>query len=149
MLTPSHRWTAWVATGALIVDPVLLAATGWRSGWRMGGLAGLTNGWPLWRDDHPLYFHSALVTRSFLKDSWTTAGYDPYFMAGYAKSVVFPSSSTLPELVDRGVRRRRPELAYKIYVLVSAAAVPWLIALACACLESSCRRYRDRGRCWA
>ena len=65
----------------------------------MGGYAGLTNGWPLWRDDHPLYFHSALVTRAFLKDSWTTAGYDPSFMAGYAKSVVFPASSTLPELV--------------------------------------------------
>ncbi|MGC1717876.1 MAG: hypothetical protein WA746_02710, partial [Isosphaeraceae bacterium] len=31
--------------------------------WRgMGGLEGLTNGWPLWRDDHPLYYHSALVT---------------------------------------------------------------------------------------
>ncbi len=43
----------------------------------LGGFAGLTNGWPLWRDDHPLYFHTALVTRSFLKDSWTTAGYDP------------------------------------------------------------------------
>ncbi len=65
----------------------------------LGGKAGLTNGWPLWRDDHPLYYHSALVTRSFLKSSWTTAGYDPSFMSGYAKSLVFPSSSTLPELV--------------------------------------------------
>src|SRR5690349_13989602 len=45
----------------------------------LGGYAGLTNGWPLWRDDHPLYFHSALVTRAFLADSHTTAGYDPSF----------------------------------------------------------------------
>jgi hypothetical protein len=97
----------------------------------MGGYAGLTNGWPLWRDDHPLYYHSALVTRSFLADSLTTAGYDPSFMAGYAKSVVFPASSTLPELAVAAFGGRRPELAYKLYVLLSAAAYPWLIAAAC------------------
>ena len=97
----------------------------------MGGYAGLTNGWPLYRDDHPLYFHSALVTRSFLEHSWTTAGYDPSFMAGYAKSVVFPASSTLPELVVAAFGGARPELAYKLYVLVSAAAYPWLMAWAC------------------
>ena len=52
-------------------------------------------------------------------------------MAGYAKSVVFPSSSTLPELVVTFCGGNRPEFAYKIYVLISAAAVPWLVALAC------------------
>jgi hypothetical protein len=98
--------------------------------WAMGGRAGLTNGWPIWHDDHPLYYHSALVTRSFLKSSWTTAGYDPSFMAGYAKSVVFPASSTLPELAVAAFGGNRPEYAYKIYVLISAAAVPWIIALA-------------------
>src|SRR3954471_5823682 len=67
--------------------------------WGLGGLDGLTNGWPLWRDDHPLYYHSALVTRAFLGQSGTTAGYDPSFMAGYPKSVIFPASSTLPELI--------------------------------------------------
>ena len=98
----------------------------------MGGLEGLTNGWPLWRDDHPLYYHSALVTRAFLHQSATTAGYDPAFMAGYAKSVVFPASSTLPELVVWAFGGDRPELAYKLYVLVSAIALPWLVALAAA-----------------
>jgi hypothetical protein len=97
----------------------------------LGGYAGLTNGWPLWKDDHPLYFHSALVTRSFLADSFTTAGYDPAFMSGYAKSVIFPASSTLPELVIAVFGGKHPELAYKLYVLLSAAAYPWLIALAC------------------
>ena len=77
------------------------------------------------------------MTRSFLKSSWTTAGYDPSFMAGYAKSVVFPSSSTLPELVIAAFGGNHPEFAYKMYVLVSAAAVPWLIALACVLLENS------------
>ena len=90
----------------------------------------MTNGWPISRDDHPLYFHSALVTRHFLEASGTTAGYDPSFMAGYAKSVVFPASSTLPELVIALFGGSRPELAYKLYVLVSAGLVPWLVALA-------------------
>jgi hypothetical protein len=101
----------------------------------LGGYAGLSNGWPLWRDDHPLYFHSALVTRAFLKDSLATAGYDPSFMAGYAKSVIFPASSTLPELVVAAFGGSHPEFAYKIYVLLSAAAYPWLIALACLLLS--------------
>ena len=51
-------------------------------------------------------------------------------MAGYAKSVVFPASSTLPELVVAAFGGKRPELAYKLYVLLSAAAYPWLIAIA-------------------
>ena len=97
----------------------------------IGGADGLRNGWPPWRDDHPLYYHSALVTRSFLKQSGTTAGYDPSFMAGYPKSVVFPASSTLPELVVWAFGGDRPAFAYKLYVLIATALAPWLVAAAC------------------
>ena len=100
-----------------------LAGPGWL-GWfeqRLAALAGRS----------PAVLPLRAVTRSFLRSSWTTAGYDPSFMAGYAKSVVFPSSSTLPEVVIAGFGGARPELVYKLYVLVSAAAVPWLIGLAC------------------
>ena len=45
-------------------------------------------------------------------------------MSGYAKSVVFPSSSTLPELVIAVFGGEHPELAYKIYVLVSLLPCP-------------------------
>lgn len=96
----------------------------------LGGREGLLSEWPIWRDDHPLYFHSAMVTRRFLAQTGTTAGYDPSFMAGYAKSVVFPASSTLPELVVGAFGGSRPERAYKFYVLIAAAAVPWLVAWA-------------------
>ncbi len=122
------RWSRWIAPLPIVI---LASAHGAAIWFGLGGLAGMTNGWPLWRDDHPLYYHTALVTRSFLRDSWTTAGYDPSFMAGYAKSVVFPSSSTLPELAIALFGGKHPELAYKLYVLVSAAIVPWLLALAC------------------
>ncbi len=107
---------------------VLCAAQGLAIWIGLEGRYGLTNGWPLWRHDHPLYYHSALVTRAFLKQNGTTAGYDPSFMAGYAKSVVFPASSTLPELVVAAFGGSRPEVAYKGYVLVAAALIPWLVA---------------------
>ena len=123
------RFTKWLAPAVIVILSLAHSAAIW---FGLGGWPGLTNGWPIWRFDHPLYYHSAIVTRTFLKDSWTTAGYDPYFMSGYAKSVVFPSSSTLPELVIAIFGGSHPDFAYKIYVLVSAAAFPWLIALACA-----------------
>ncbi len=112
---------------------VLALAHGWAIWLGMGGRAGLNNGWPIWRDDHPLYFHSALITRQFLRLTGTTAGYDPSFMAGYAKSVIFPASSTLPELVIAGFGGAHPEYTYKLYVLASAAFIPWLVAWG-ACL---------------
>jgi hypothetical protein len=119
----------WAQIAALALLCSLHGAGIW---WALGGRAGLTNDWPLWRNDHPLYFHSALVTRSYLRASWTTAGYDPSFMAGFAKSVVFPASSTLPELVIAAFGGEHPAFVYKLYVLLAAAAVPWLLALACA-----------------
>ncbi len=97
----------------------------------LGGLHGIQGEYPPWRDDHPLYYHSALVTRTFLHESWTTAGYDPSFMAGYMKSAVFPSSSTLPEVVFALFPDARPALLYKLYVLVAAALAPLLVAAAC------------------
>jgi hypothetical protein len=121
------RLFAWRRSGdavAFLSIVVLCTLHGWVIWAGLGGHDGLASGWPIWRDDHPLYYHSALITRYFLKQTGTTAGYDPYFMAGYAKSVVFPASSTLPELVVTAFGGTRPELAYKLYVLVSAAAVP-------------------------
>ena len=104
-----HSWLVWTA---------------------MGGHSGFTNGTVPWRDDHPLYFHSALATRHFLSQTGTTAGYDPAFMSGYAKSVVFPSSSTLPEVVIALFGRLGPVEVYKAYVFISAALVAWLLAVA-------------------
>lgn len=124
---PPARWCRFIPF-------VLIAAAGLGHGWAiwrgMGGAAGIGDEWVPWRDDHPLYFHSALVTRSFLSQSWTTAGYDPSFMAGYPKSVVFPASSTLPELSVWAFGGDRPERAFKLYILLAAAAAPWIVAIA-------------------
>lgn len=119
--------------GPLLALPLALAlvflhgAATWHG---LGGAPGISGPWPIARHDHPLYFHSALVTRSFLAQTGTTAGYDPSFMAGYPKSVIFPASSTLPELVIALFGGARPVLAYKFYVLIAVASAPWLIGLA-------------------
>jgi hypothetical protein len=133
---PAVRKSRWgFVQSMLLWDLAVLLCVlhGWAIWTSLGGREGLTNGWPIARDDHPLYYHSALVTRTFLKETAMTAGYDPAFMAGYPKSIVFPSSSTLPELVVYFFGGDRPDLAYKAYVLVGVGAVPWLI-LASACL---------------
>jgi len=127
---PSARFSRierWLSAFLIILVGLFQLLAIWTA---MGGREGLTNGWPLSRDDHPLYYHSALVTRAFLNQTGTTAGYDPAFMAGYAKSVVFPASSTLPELVVYLFGANHPDLVYKLYVLLGAAIVPWLIAWA-------------------
>ncbi|MFM1800839.1 MAG: hypothetical protein RJA81_191, partial [Planctomycetota bacterium] len=104
----------------------------------LGASEGLTSHHPIPRDDHPLYFHSAIVTQSFLKTSGSTAGYDPTFMAGYPKSAVFPASSTLPELVIAvSSGWVHPAVAYKFYVLISAILAPIFITWAAAGLTQS------------
>ena len=106
-----HSWAIWLA---------------------MEGWAGLTNGWPLWKHDHLLYMYSAIATKTFFSLSGTTAGYDPSFMSGFAKSAVFPASSTLPEVIVALFGGTRPEIAYKLYVLISCSLVGWLVYAAAA-----------------
>lgn len=104
----------------------------------IGGASGLLSREMILRDDHPLYFHSALTTRSYLKSSLTTAGYDHRFMGGYAKSAVFPASSNLPELTLAATGKIvSPEPAYKFYVLFSAILAPVLVWLAVCGLAQS------------
>ena len=132
---PPARLRPWpLLAGVLTAGLCLLHGAGIWLG--MGGAAGIGNPWPMAYHDHPLYFHSALVTRHFLRQSGTTAGYDPSFMAGYAKSVVFPASSTLPELVVALGGSGGPARVYKLYVLVAAALVPWLVAAAAGLLRA-------------
>ena len=60
----------------------------------------------------------------------TNAGYDPTFMAGYAKSIYFPQSSNFLELVMTALGRFAPDVVYKLFVLITAGLVPWLFIIA-------------------
>jgi hypothetical protein len=96
----------------------------------MGGWEGLNSPWPPLRADHGIHYHQAIVTRTFLATTGTTAGYDPSFMAGYPASIVSDLSSTLPDLVVWAFGGSRPAFAYKVYACGSVALLPWLIAAA-------------------
>lgn len=107
---------------------VLLAALHGAVTWfLLGGAAGLRAPYPFFYDDHAFQYYYAVTSRAYLEQSGSTAGYDPYFMAGYAKSILFPSSSTLAEWLVFLVGGSRPELVYKLYVLTATAAGPWLL----------------------
>ncbi len=124
----------------MIVFDLLIAACllhGWVAWVGIGGYEGIKNDWPVLLNDHTLYFHTASITRTFLKTTGTTAGYDPMFMAGYPKSLIFPSSSTLPELVLYLFGSERPELAFKLYVFLCTALYPWLVLWTAASFGAS------------
>jgi hypothetical protein len=96
----------------------------------MGGWSGIVSPWPPTWDDHPHHFHNARIAGPLFRLTGMDAGYDPSFMAGYAKSIISDSSSTLSDVVVGLFGSREPALAYKLYVLVAAAVVPWLIVAA-------------------
>lgn len=127
----SHRIAITRGSASLVGLTVLVCLLHSLAVWYgLGGLREIASDDPIARHDHPIMFHSARITPAFLRQSGTTAGYDPSFMAGYAKSIVFPQSSTLVEVVFALGGQARPALAYKLYVLISVAAIPWLVALA-------------------
>src|SRR5262245_31172334 len=54
---------------------------------------------PFTEFDHPFHFYYTQLTREFFQNRHAFWGYDPAFMAGYAKTLIFPTSSTLAEFV--------------------------------------------------
>ncbi len=109
----------------------------------MDGLQGLIRPDPLPWHDHPMHLHNAVITKDFLTRSGTTAGYDPSFMAGYAKSIVSDPSGTAPELFVAVFGRSAPVVAYKVFVFLATASIPFWIAWATVVWGG---RGRGRGR---
>ena len=117
-------WLAPVLAVALCGGHLALVLMG------MGGREGLAGDWPILTLDHGIHYHHGLLGEQFLRGNGTTAGYDPYFMAGYPMSVVSDLSSTLSDVVMLLSRWVRPAVAYKIHVLLCSALTPWLIGAA-------------------
>ena len=126
-LVPKSRTVAAVVATALLLGAH--ASVCWRL---VGGASGIATPYPILRDDHTFNYYAAVQSRSYLKQAASTAGYDPFFMAGHAKSIIFPSSSTLAEVVVFLFGSDRPERAYKLFVVLAAALAPvffWRAAL--------------------
>ena len=101
----------------------------------MGGRAGWESPWPPLHYDHGFQFHHGYITSNLLRQTGTTAGYDPSFMSGFAMSVLSGQSTTMTDLAMI-LTPGRPVLGYKLNVFVCAAATPWLIALAALALRA-------------
>ena len=116
---------AWAAAASIVVLGLVHGALIWAG---LGGLAGLTNGWPPLWGDHGLQFHHAVLASEFLRTTGTTAGYDPSFMAGYPMSILTLPSSTVGELFVLAFGKARSAFASKLYLLVAATLLPGLMA---------------------
>ncbi|QDV33598.1 hypothetical protein [Tautonia plasticadhaerens] len=95
-----------------------------------GGWSQVVSPWPPAMHDHPMHYHNAVVTRSFLNQNGTTAGYDPYFMSGYAKSIISDPSGTMIEAWVAAFGGDNPARAYKLLVLLAMGSLPLLVAMA-------------------
>ena len=100
----------------------------------MGGVTGLRSANPLTLQDHAIQQHNAWVTRPMLARTGLAAGYDPFFMSGYAKSLFSSPSSTLFEVVALATGGVAPTIVHKVVVFVSIAVLPLLVAFACLIL---------------
>ena len=95
-----------------------------------GGWAEIRSDWPIAYHDHPVHFHSASIARDLFGSTRTNSGYDPSFMAGYPKSLIFPQSSTIYDLAGLISGPDRAAIASKLLTFVGTAALPVLLAWA-------------------
>ena len=125
----TQKWSDRAAWGTIVV---LCALHAWAVWLGLGGWEALRNGWPIPWHDHALFFHYAMIAGDFLKDSGTNAGYDPTFMSGYARSIVFPSSANVSDLSvwPAGLLGISPTAGYKLYVWLGTSSAPWFLVLA-------------------
>lgn len=78
---------------------------------------------PFTEFDHPFHYYYSTLTRDFFANRTAFWGYDPTFMAGYAKTLIFPTSSSMAEIV--AIAGARSPSAYRTLV----ASVLWLVPL--------------------
>src|SRR5262245_20398242 len=91
---------------------------------------------PFTNTDHPLQYYYGQLTRQFIQNRGAFWGYDPTFMAGYAKSLVFPTSGTLPDLVA-AVSGSYGAWTYNLIATLCVVLTPIVIAFAATALARS------------
>lgn len=108
----------------------VLAFHGWISWSVCGGWQTVTAKLPILVNDHPSNYYATAITPAFYRQSGTNAGYDPNFMAGYSKSIIFPPSSTLPEVLVWLFGTAHPARVFNTYVVGTVVFLPMLLWLA-------------------
>jgi hypothetical protein len=82
---------------------------------------------PFTVNDHPLHYYYSQITSDFFARRGAFWGYDPHFMAGYAKTMIFPTGCTMPEMIAVVFGRGSPT-AFRWWVACAMFAPPFFIA---------------------
>ncbi len=90
--------------------------------------AALFDGRPILDQDWGLHFHH-LTSLAGFRESGRLWGYNPYFMAGYPSNTFQDLSIKFFELAALATPGASPIQAFKGWVFLAAAAVPWLCYL--------------------
>jgi hypothetical protein len=126
--TETTRLAPWAWAGVVFLCALHTAA----SVGCLGGIAGIRSEVPLALHDHAIQEHNAWVTHPMLLRTGLAGGYDPYFMAGYAKNLSSSPSSTMFEVAALLTGGASPAVVYKVVVLLALGSLPWLVSWACA-----------------
>lgn len=92
----------------------------------MGGADIWKSPLPILVHDHAYVAYNGKVAARALKDSWTTAAYDPHYMAGYVNSFISSSNGVLPFVV-LAAGEENAGIAYKFYTLISVVGMPLMV----------------------
>ena len=129
----------------LVATALLVVIHLWATWTFVGGWAGLDARGPFLNDDYTWRYYFASGAEGYLDSTGMLGGYDPNFMAGFARSSLFPSSTTPDELAVAAFGGTRPDRAFKVYVWVSLAVLPLLTVLAAVCWAGLLRPAGARG----
>ena len=98
-------------------------------------LAALIDHNPLFSDDHSYHFYYSLLGSKFLTHHYTTWGYDPYFMAGYPKTIMSDPSNKIIEVLFALLPFISPAVVFKITILLTIVLVPIIVYHTCRNME--------------
>ena len=98
-------------------------------------LAAITNQHPVFSDDYSYHFYYSILGSRFLTNHYTTWGYDPYFMAGYPKTILSDPSNKITEIFIALFSFVSPAVVFKMTLLLTIMIVPILIYYTCKNME--------------
>ena len=86
---------------------------------------------PIFTDDYSYHFYYGLLGSKLLARHHTTWGYDPYFMAGYPKTIMSDPSNKIVEILIALLFFISPAVVLKLTILLTIVIVPILVYYTC------------------
>jgi hypothetical protein len=129
------RTRHWATIAAIACAAVVLGWHGRECASRFPSSDAETTTLPFTQFDHPYHYYYGKLASSFFQIRRSFWGYDPTFMAGYPKTLVFPTSSTLVELT--ALAGGKSAAAYRTFVASALWLTPIFLGIAAATLARS------------